>query len=151
MSDQLEPHPLAALFPQISDDELQALAEDIRQHGQREPVLTFEGKILDGWNRVRACRLIGRKPWTMEFDPASAKMTPEALVVSANVRRRHLSPAQKAAVAVDWAERVEQDWSEGRSNTFVARVERIEGHAGRTKTTALQDTARLVGVSVSAA
>jgi ParB-like chromosome segregation protein Spo0J len=109
MSDQLEPHPLAALFPQISDDELQALAEDIRQHGQRKPVLTFEGKILDGWNRVRACRLIGRKPWTMEFDPASAKMTPEALVVSANVRRRHLTPAQKAAVAVEWAERVEQD------------------------------------------
>jgi ParB-like chromosome segregation protein Spo0J len=40
MSNQLEPHPLAALFRQISDDELQALAEDIRQHGQRDPVLT---------------------------------------------------------------------------------------------------------------
>ena len=73
---QLEPHPLAALFPPIPDDELQALADDIRAHGQREPVLTYEGKILDGWNRVRACRLIGRKPWLMEFDPASAKMTP---------------------------------------------------------------------------
>jgi hypothetical protein len=65
MSDQLEPHALAALFPQISDDELQALADDIRRNEQREPVLTYEGKVLDGWNRVRACRLIGRKPWVM--------------------------------------------------------------------------------------
>jgi hypothetical protein len=31
--------------------------------------------------------------------------------------------AQRAAIAVEWAERIEQDWSEGRSNTFVARVE----------------------------
>jgi hypothetical protein len=150
MSDHLEPHALAALFPPISDDELQALADDIRKHGQREPVLTFEGKILDGWNRVRACRLIGRKPWLMEFDQASAKTTPEELVVSANVRRRHLTPAQKAAIAVEWAERVEQDWAEGRSNTFVARVE-PGAQGGRPKTAALQDTARLVGVSVSAA
>jgi hypothetical protein len=151
MSDQLEPHPLAALFPPIPDDELQALADDIRAHGQREPVLTFEGKVLDGWNRVRACRLINRKPWVMEFDPASAKTTPEQLVISANVRRRHLTPPQLAALAVEWAERIEQDWAEGRSNTFVARVEKIEGQAGRPKSTALQDTARLVGVSVSAA
>jgi hypothetical protein len=58
----LEPHALAAPFPPIPDDQLQALA-NIRQHGQREPVLTFESKILDGWNRVRACRLINRKAW----------------------------------------------------------------------------------------
>jgi hypothetical protein len=52
----LEPHPLATLFPPIPDDELQALADDIRQHGQREPVLTYDyegkGKVLDGWNRA---------------------------------------------------------------------------------------------------
>ena len=104
---QLEPHPLAALFPPIPDDELQALAADIRQHGQREPVLTYEGKVLDGWNRVRACRLIGRKPWTMEFDPASAKMTPAALVISANIKRRHLSVGQMSAIAVEFSEKIE--------------------------------------------
>jgi ParB-like chromosome segregation protein Spo0J len=114
MSDHLEPHPLAALFPPIPDDELQALADDIRQHGQREPVLTFEGKILDGWNRVRACRLINRKPWGMEFDPASAKTTPEQLVISANLRRRHLSGSQMAAIVVELSEQIER---EGRSRT----------------------------------
>jgi len=114
MSDHLEPHPLAALFPPIPDDELQALADDIRQHGQREPVLTFEGKILDGWNRVRGCRLINRKPWVMEFDPSSAKTTPEQLVISANLRRRHLSGGQMAAIVVELSEQIER---EGRSRT----------------------------------
>jgi hypothetical protein len=151
MSDHLEPHPLSTLFPPLDDQELQALADDIQRNGQREPALTFEGKILDGWNRVRACRLIGRKPWVMAFDPTTAKMTAEQLVLSANVARRHLTPAQKAAIAVEWAERVEQDWAEGRSNTFVAHVDKTGVQGGRPKTTALQDTARLVGVSVSAA
>ena len=32
MSD-LKPHELATLFPPIADNELQALADDIRQHG----------------------------------------------------------------------------------------------------------------------
>ena len=62
---ELQPHRLASLFPPLADQELEALADDIRQHGQREPVLMYEGKVLDGWNRVRACRLIGRKPWVM--------------------------------------------------------------------------------------
>jgi ParB-like chromosome segregation protein Spo0J len=106
---ELQPHALASLFPGIPDDELQALADDIRAHGQREPVLTFEGKVLDGWNRVRACRLIGRKPWLMEFDPVSAKMTPEALVISANLRRRHLSVGQMSAIVVELSERIERE------------------------------------------
>jgi hypothetical protein len=70
----------------------------IRQHGQREPVPTFGGnKVLDGWNRVRACRLIGVEPWVMEFDPAKAKMTAEQLVVIANLRRRR---SRAALVAI---------------------------------------------------
>ena len=92
-----------------------------------------------------------REPWTIEFNQESVKRTPEEYVIAANILRRHLTPARKAAIAVEWAERIEQDWAEGRCITSVARVERISGHAGRTKTTALQDTAVLVGVSVSAA
>src|ERR1700732_4651052 len=101
---ELEPHPLSTLFPPLSDDELQLLADDIQRRGQREPVLTFEGKVLDGMNRVRACRMIRRKPWTMQFDPVSAKMTPAALVISANLRRRHLSVGQMSAVVVELSE-----------------------------------------------
>jgi hypothetical protein len=147
----LEPHPLAALFPPIPDEELAELGRDIALHGQLEPIVLYQGKILDGVNRYRACRLMDREPWTIEFNQEHVKRTPEQYVVAANVRRRHLTPAQRAAIAVEWAERVEQDWAEGRSNTIVAHVDKTGVQGGRPKTTALQDTARLVGVSVSAA
>ncbi len=138
----LEPHPLAALFPAIPDDELKALADDIRQHGQREPVLTYEGKVLDGWNRVRACRLIGRKPWLMEFDPASSKMTPEELVISANLRRRHLSVGQMSAIVVELSEKIEQEWQSTR-DALAANLPPIP--PGRPKT-ALTTAAEMIGL-----
>jgi ParB-like chromosome segregation protein Spo0J len=126
----------------IPDDELQALADDIRAHGQREPVLTFEGKILDGWNRVRACRLIGRKPWTMELDPASAKMSPESLVISANLRRRHLSVGQMSAIVVELSEQMER---EGRRTTRDALAANLPPTTGRPKTS-LTLAAEMVGM-----
>jgi hypothetical protein len=43
----------------------------------------------------------------MEFDPVSAKTTPEALVISANLRRRHLSVGQLSAIAVEFSEQIE--------------------------------------------
>jgi hypothetical protein len=147
----LEPHPLAALFPPIPEEELAELGRDIALHGQLEPIVLYEGQILDGVNRYKACRRMNREPWTTEFNQEHVKRTPEEYVIAANVRRRHLTPAQRAAIAVEWAERVEQDWAEGRSNTFVARVDKTGVQGGRPKTTALQDTAALVGVSVSAA
>jgi len=148
---ELEPHPLAQLFPPISEEELAQLGRDLALHGQLEPIVLYQGKILDGVNRYRACRRMNREPWTIEFNQESVKRTPEEYAIAANVLRRHLTQAQRAAIAVEWAERVEQDWSEGRSNTIVARVDKTGVQGGRPKTTALQDTARLVGVSVSAA
>ena len=49
-------HPLADLFPLIGGAASEELTADIRQHGVREPVVLYEGKILDGRNRWRAAR-----------------------------------------------------------------------------------------------
>ena len=52
-------HPAAELFPKMDAEALQALADDIREHGQREPVILYHGAVLDGRNRLRACELAG--------------------------------------------------------------------------------------------
>ena len=45
------PHELALVFPPMTESEFAAFKEDIREHGQHEPITLYEGKILDGLHR----------------------------------------------------------------------------------------------------
>jgi N6-adenosine-specific RNA methylase IME4 len=56
----LEPHEYAKIFPLIDDAAARSvLANDIREKGLIEPIILYEGKILDGRNRYRAlCDLV---------------------------------------------------------------------------------------------
>jgi len=86
-------HPYAAVYPRMADDELLELSEDIRLHGQREPIiLNTSGQILDGRNRYDACRLAGVEPLYETKDIED----PRAYIQSKNSYRRHLSKSQKA-------------------------------------------------------
>lgn len=91
----LSPHPFAELIPPMSDDEFTALCEDIREHGMREPVVIYEGLVLDGRHRARACGGLGIEPLTREYEGDD----PLGYVISANLHRRHLNTAQRAMVA----------------------------------------------------
>jgi hypothetical protein len=91
-------HPLCKLFPPLPPDELQALADDIKQNGLRHPVLLHEGKVIDGKNRLEACQIAGVQPVCEEWDGQGSLLD---FVVLANLRRRHLTSAQLAALAVD--------------------------------------------------
>jgi hypothetical protein len=97
-----EYHPLANIFPLLTGDDLTELASDIKQHGLRHAIMLFEGKILDGRNRFRACLMVGTTPSfeTFEGDWSAAR----AFVVSENLTRRHLSTSQKAMVAARLAQ-----------------------------------------------
>jgi hypothetical protein len=93
--DALENHPLATLFPPLDDAEFEALKEDIREHGLREPITVFENKILDGTHRYKACLAVGVAPRFRDYDGGS----PLAFVLGMNLRRRHLTTTQRALVA----------------------------------------------------
>src|SRR3954464_9583028 len=95
-------HPLADLFPLMSDVELQELASDIKARGLLKPVVLHEGKILDGRNRYLACKMAGVEAMTVTFRPELLNQTPEEFVYSRNVVRRHLTPSQRAAMAAEF-------------------------------------------------
>ena len=87
-------HPLADIDPLIDGADYDALVEDIRTHGLREPLVLYKGKILDGRNRARACveagvELAWREMAFVDDDAAAA------FVNSINLHRRHLTPEQK--------------------------------------------------------
>lgn len=92
-------HPAATLFPLMDDDALKALADDIAKHGLRDPIETINGDLLDGRNRLRACELAGVTPSYVEV--ALNGESPIEYVVSRNLHRRHLTTAQRAALAVE--------------------------------------------------
>jgi hypothetical protein len=96
MTKTYEYHDLANIFPMLAGDEAKALADDIREHGLREPITLLEGKILDGRNRYVACLDAGVEP---QFTLYNRGDDPFSYVVSLNLKRRHLNEGQRAMVA----------------------------------------------------
>jgi predicted DNA-binding protein (UPF0251 family) len=91
----LEPHPLAALFPQMESDEFNKLVEDLIHRGLLTPIVVYEDKILDGRNRDRGCIEAKVTPRYVEYTGSD----PLGFIVSANLHRRHLTTAQRAMIA----------------------------------------------------
>ena len=90
----MKPHPISELLPAMSDDELLQLTADIKAHGLHLPVVVYEGQILDGRHRFKACEAAGVAPRFTEFSGDDAGAV--AMVYSANLARRQLSKSQLA-------------------------------------------------------
>lgn len=106
----LEPHPYAELFPPMTPAELAELGADIAARGLDEPIVLYQGKILDGRNRLKALPekpdlaqvAAGAHPQFREFKGSDAEAL--AFVVARNLHRRQLSESQRAIIAVRIAE-----------------------------------------------
>lgn len=92
-----EIHPAALLFPMMGEDELRQLANDIKGNGLLEPILLHQDLVLDGRNRLEACKLAGIEP---RFHTGKIG-SPLLYVISKNLHRRHLTASQKAAIAAE--------------------------------------------------
>lgn len=89
-------HPAAEIFPPMTEEEFAGLVADIKEHGQRDLIVLYDGAVLDGRNRLRACQALGIEP---RFEDWPNSEDPQTYVVSKNLHRRHLNTSQRAMVA----------------------------------------------------
>ena len=86
----------ADVFPMMTEDEINELAEDIRVNSLHEPLVLAEvdgeTMLIDGRNRREACKIAGVEPHTRTLDGED----PTAFVLSANIHRRHMTKGQRA-------------------------------------------------------
>ena len=79
----------------IEGNELEQLKIDIKEQGLLQPIVLFEDQILDGRNRYIACKDLDIEPKFEEYKGSK----PLEYVISGNLKRRHLTPDQRAVIA----------------------------------------------------
>jgi N6-adenosine-specific RNA methylase IME4 len=125
---ELQFHPLCLAFPALPDDEQAALEADIKANGVRDAGWLYEGMILEGRHRTLAARKTGRAMLYREF----VGKDPITFVVSANMRRRHMTVAQRAMVLVKLEEYGHGGKRRGIGSKMLSRSELAElGHLSR--------------------
>lgn len=99
-----EVHELANIVPMASKKELEALKVDIATNGQKEPILLYKNKIIDGRNRQLVCMELGIAVKTKEITETMSDTDLAAYVKSLNTRR-NLTDTQKVMSALKYQEK----------------------------------------------
>jgi N6-adenosine-specific RNA methylase IME4 len=141
----MEFHEVANIFPLMEGQELQVLVDGIRQNGLMDPIWAYQGKIVDGRNRYRACIEAGVDPRYREWSGCGSLAS---FVISLNLHRRHLSESQRSIVGARVKKLFEDEARQRQlatlkqNSTVVANLpQREEPHKSR------EDAARSVNVS----
>ncbi len=107
---KIDVHELAATFPDMEGVEFEQLKSSMEK-GQQNPIIMHGNVLLDGRNRLNACRALGIKVKAVEWKGTG---TPEELIIALNLHRRHLTASQRAALAVKLLPALEQQAAERR-------------------------------------
>ena len=99
-----EYHELSTVFSSFEDtEEFKGLVKSVKEYGLFDPILVWQGKIVDGRHRHKACMEAGVEPEyeylvdEVPFDKVLGR------VVGANILRRHLTTGQRAMIAASLA------------------------------------------------
>jgi hypothetical protein len=86
-------HPLCERYPRM-----EGLCASITANGLRKPITLYQGQILDGKERYRACLKVGAATHFETFVGTEAEA--RDFLIDMNVRRRHLNDFQKGEMAL---------------------------------------------------
>src|SRR5699024_7756758 len=157
-------HPVASLFPMIDDESLNALAEDIKKNGQREPIIVAyldeaminEPVVIDGRNRHAACRLAGVEPeFKFVMSLNDRELSPQVIadwIISHNLHRRHLTTTQKAMVGQGYVAYLKEEAKKRQLSTLKQNAEntvprKSVERSNRNESESAVQAGKLVGVS----
>lgn len=93
-------HFLSNLFPLDNGEKFTGLVDDIRQNGLQHPIVLYEGKILDGRSRYKACALLNLEPQTVDFESLETGEEPLQWLIKQNTADRDLKKPQLATVGL---------------------------------------------------
>jgi len=81
------------LLPQLDEETFRLLEENILEYGCRDPLVLWNGVLIDGYNRYRICKHhnIPFRTVDMEFDSREEVLI---WIISNQVSRRNLTPIQ---------------------------------------------------------
>lgn len=107
------------LVPPVSVIDYDSLKDSIRKNGLWLPIITNkEGIVLDGHNRLKACREIGEEIRNV-IRHFENKLSEKKFVIECNLKRRHLNDFQKAELGIPLLE-IEKELAKQRQLSGVA-------------------------------
>lgn len=127
-------HPVAEIFPMIpaSSEEFLGLVDSIHEEGLREPIVMHNGQLVDGRNRLAACKAANVQPRFVEWEEISNGKDLLGWIFSRNYHRRHLTEEQRVMVHTEFNRLELEQIAE--KNKEQARFDGSKAGPGRGKT-----------------
>jgi hypothetical protein len=93
-------HQIADLFPLIKENtrEFRDLVGSIEEDGLIDPIVLHGDVLVDGRNRLAACKEAGVEPRFVQWKSLNPKSSLEEWIYSRNINRRHLTPDQIVSI-----------------------------------------------------
>jgi ParB-like chromosome segregation protein Spo0J len=139
------PHEYALLLPAMGEQDYAELKVSIAKNGLIDEIVLYEGKILEGVHRFKACKELGIEPRLVNWDdlPEEVKQIgPLAYVYAKNIPRRHLTTEQRTEAALKLLPLLKQEAQERQKAGKTLGPNEPKGRA-------TEIAAEMVGVSTS--
>jgi hypothetical protein len=88
-----------ALIPPLTPDERQQLEANLKAEGCRDPLVVWNGLLLDGHHRFQICTA-ARLPYTTVEQPCADRDAAKIWIIQHQFGRRNLNMAQRAELAM---------------------------------------------------
>lgn len=137
---------LRDLLPPLTEDEYKQLEENVKQDGCTNPIVTWNGYIVDGHNRYNICRKLNYG--FNEF--ILAEKTKDDVIewmINTQLGRRNLTPIQRISIAEKYREVIKKKARERQLSTLKQNITDVPISAPRDKHNKTRDElAKIAGV-----